>query len=50
MGKNKKTNKIIEYSKLENKVAALWTRVSSQDQEKKGCDWIFKKKYAKSMQ
>ena len=47
MGKNKKTNKIIEYSKLENKVAALWTRVSSQDQERKGCGLDFQEKICK---
>ena len=36
MNKKKKT-KITEYSKLENKVAALWTRVSTEKQEKNNC-------------
>lgn len=34
MAKKKKTNKkVVEYAKLEHKVAALWTRVSTERQE-----------------
>ena len=43
MAKAKK-NKIVEYNKLERKVAALWTRVSSMDQEKYGCGLDFQDK------
>ena len=31
--RKKKKTKVVEYSKLENKVAALWTRVSTERQE-----------------
>ena len=33
----KKKVKVTEFSKLENKVAALWTRVSTEKQEKNNC-------------
>ena len=33
MSKKKQKNKIVEYAKLEHKVAALWTRVSTERQE-----------------
>lgn len=36
MGKYKK-NKVTEFAKLENQVAALWTRVSTEKQEKNNC-------------
>lgn len=42
--KQHKKGKVIEYSKLERKVAALWTRVSSVDQEKHGCGLEFQDK------
>lgn len=42
--KKHKKGKVIEYSKLERKVAALWTRVSSVDQEKHGCGLEFQDK------
>ena len=32
-----KEKEVIPYNKLENKVAAIWTRVSSQDQYNKNC-------------
>ena len=37
MAKRRNKEKVIEYSKLENKVAALWTRVSTEKQEKNNC-------------
>lgn len=37
MKQNKKKLKVVEYSKLENKVAALWTRVSTERQELNNC-------------
>lgn len=36
MSKSKK-NKVTEFAKLENKVAALWTRVSTEKQERNNC-------------
>lgn len=33
----KKKVKVTEFSKLENKVAALWTRVSTEKQERNNC-------------
>ena len=30
MAKKKQKNKVVEYAKLEHKVAALWTRVSTE--------------------
>ena len=37
MAKSKLKRKVIEFSKLENKVAALWTRVSTEKQEVHNC-------------
>lgn len=42
--KKQQAAKVVEYSKLERKVAALWTRVSSIDQEKNGCGLEFQDK------
>ena len=33
MAKKRQKNKVVEYAKLEHKVAALWTRVSTERQE-----------------
>lgn len=38
------TPKVAEYRKLDRKVAALWTRVSSIDQERNGCGLDFQDK------
>ena len=37
MAKKKQKNKVVEYAKLEHKVAALWTRVSTERQENENC-------------
>ena len=45
MSKRKiKKTKVVEYSKLENKVAALWTRVSTERQEENNCSLDTQKK------
>ncbi len=43
----KKNNKVVEYAKLENKVAALWTRVSTERQENENCSLDNQKKICK---
>ena len=47
-----KKQKVVEYSKLEHKVAALWTRVSTEKQEQNNCSLETQEKicreYAKS--
>ena len=48
MAKKKKTNKkVVEYAKLEHKVAALWTRVSTERQENENCSLDNQKKICK---
>lgn len=48
MSKRKiKRPKVVEYSKLENKVAALWTRVSTERQEENNCSLDTQKKICK---
>lgn len=42
--KSLQKQKVIQYSKLEKKVAVIWTRVSSYEQEKNGCGLDFQKK------
>lgn len=37
MAKKKQKSKVVEYAKLEHKVAALWTRVSTERQENENC-------------
>lgn len=45
MSKRKiKKNKVVEFSKLTNKVAALWTRVSTERQEENNCSLDTQKK------
>lgn len=50
MAKKKQKNKVVEYAKLEHKVAALWTRVSTERQENENCSLDNQKKSAKSLQ
>ncbi len=45
--RKKKKTKVVEYSKLENKVAALWTRVSTERQEEHNCSLDTQKKICK---
>lgn len=48
MAKKKKTNKkVVEYAKLEHKVAALWTRVSTERQENENFSLDNQKKICK---
>ena len=44
MGKKKGKEKVVEYGKLEHKVAALWTRVSTERQENENCSLDNQKK------
>ncbi|MBR6179587.1 MAG: recombinase family protein [Prevotella sp.] len=45
--KKKKKTKVVEYAKLEHKVAALWTRVSTERQENENCSLENQKKICK---
>ena len=47
MAKKKGKERIVEYAKLENKVAALWTRVSTERQENENCSLDNQKKICK---
>ena len=42
--KKQKKAKVVEYAKLEHKVAALWTRVSTEKQENENCSLENQKK------
>ena len=45
MAKKKQKNKVVEYAKLEHKVAALWTRVSTVRQERENYSLENQKKF-----
>ena len=45
--KKQKKAKVVEYAKLEHKVAALWTRVSTEKQENENCSLENQKKICK---
>ena len=47
MAKKRQKNKVVEYAKLEHKVAALWTRVSTERQENENCSLDNQKKICK---
>ena len=44
MAKKKQKNKVVEYGKIEHRVAALWTRVSTAKQENENCSLDNQKK------
>ena len=47
MAKKKLKSKVVEYANLEHKVAALWTRVSTERQENENCSLDNQKKICK---